>query len=273
MKDILTEIVATKRVELEQAKSVMPLEKVKAEALATYFPVHSMKRHLAQSESGIIAEFKRKSPSKGWIHAGIDPEDVVPYYVRGGASAVSILTDESYFGGSLDFISRIRPMVMSTPILRKDFIIDEYQLYQARAIGADAVLLIAACLGVDECRALVSKAHELGLEVLLEVHSEAELAYVQGEIDMVGVNNRNLGTFHTDVQNSFNIAEALKAAVAAAGMKMPVLVSESGISDPETVKALRAAGYRGFLMGEHFMSHEDPGQALAEFVAAVEGRA
>lgn len=147
------------------------------------------------------------------------------------------------------------------PILRKDFIIDEYQLYQARIVGADAILLIAAALRKEQCRMLAAKAHELGLEVLLEIHSEQELEYIEDNIDMVGVNNRNLGTFHTDVENSFRLAEKLPKEI--------LLVSESGISSPQTVRQLRAAGFRGFLIGENFMKAPQPGDALKEFISLL----
>ena len=153
-----------------------------------------------------------------------------------------------------------RPLV-HIPILRKDFIIDEYQLYQAKIVGADAVLLIAAALTREECAFLAATAHKLNLEVLLEIHTEDELAYVGENIDMVGVNNRNLGTFHTDIENSFRLAEKLPKDV--------LLVSESGISSPETVKRLRKAGFRGFLIGENFMKTTNPGEALGGFISEL----
>ena len=265
MKDILSEIIADKRIEVEEAKKRLSLDKLEALALATPASTRSMSASLRNSASGIISEFKRKSPSKGWIHEDARVTEVVPAYAAAGASAISILTDLKYFGGTQDFIRTVRPMIQ-TPILRKDFIIDGYQLLEARLIGADAVLLIAACLDVEQCHDLARKAHALGLEVLLETHTEAELEYICPEIDMVGVNNRNLGTFHTDVENSFRMAEALREAT---GSFNPVLVSESGISNPETVKSLREAGFRGFLMGENFMKRENPGKALEEFIAAL----
>lgn len=265
MKDILSEIIADKRIEVEEAKKKLPQDKLEALALATPVSTRSMSDSLRNSASGIISEFKRKSPSKGWIHEDAIVTEVVPAYAAGGASAISILTDYKYFGGRQDFIRAVRPMIQ-TPVLRKDFIIDEYQLLEARYIGADAVLLIAACLEADQCRELAGKAHALGLEVLLETHTEAELEYVCQEIDMVGVNNRNLGTFHTDVENSFRMASALRKATIDFN---PVLVSESGISNPETVRSLREAGFRGFLMGENFMKRENPGKALEEFIAAL----
>ena len=263
MTDILQEIVAYKRVELERQKQLVPprelyarVERLMADGIAE----RSMSRALAASPYGIIAEFKRKSPSKGWIHENALPVDVVPRYAEGGASALSILTDNEYFGGRLDFIPQVRDAV-EIPILRKEFIIDEYQLFEAREAGADAVLLIAAALSREECRTLTRTAHDLKLEVLLEMHSEEELDYLECDPDMAGINNRNLGTFRTDVANSFRLAEKIDTDA--------VKVSESGISNPDTVRLLRAAGFRGFLMGECFMKEQDPGKALAEFIAAI----
>lgn len=256
MKDILEEIIAHKRVEIERQKQIFTLELLAANCRRSTPPV-SMRAALAASRTGIIAEFKRRSPSKGWINEGAQPDDVASGYDIGGATAMSILTDEEFFGGTLKDITRARPQV-KLPILRKDFIIDEYQLYQAHIVGADAVLLIAAALTPEQCRDLARKAHELRLEVLLEIHAEHELEYVGEHIDMVGVNNRNLGTFHTDVQNSFRLAEKLPTDM--------LKVSESGISSPETVVQLREAGFRGFLIGENFMKTDNPGEALRHFI-------
>ena len=263
MKDILQEIVAWKRVEVEQQKQLVPprdlyarVERLMADGICE----RSMSRSLAESPYGIIAEFKRKSPSKGWIHEDAKPMDVVPKYAASGASALSILTDNKYFGGTLDFIPQVREAV-NIPILRKEFIIDEYQLFEARSVGADAVLLIAADLSKDECRTLTRTAHDLKLEALLEMHSEDELEYLDCEPDMAGINNRNLGTFHTDVDNSFRLAEKMDTDA--------IKVSESGISNPDTVRILRQAGFRGFLMGECFMKEQDPGLALENFIKAI----
>ena len=266
MADILEEIVARKRVEVAEAKARRSPRELYADVdrLMADGEAHaslSMRAALAGSASGIIAEFKRRSPSKGWIHPDIEPEQVVPLYAEGGAAALSILTDEKYFGGSLDFVRKARPLV-NLPILRKDFIVDEYQLFEARLAGADAVLLIAADLKPTEFRSLLATAHELGLEVLLEVHDERELDYVVPEVDMLGVNNRHLGTFHTDVEQSFAIARRLPQEF--------LLVSESGISRPDTVVRLRAAGFRGFLIGETFMREAEPGQALKEFISQIQ---
>ena len=245
MQDILKEIVAHKHLELERlcAKKA------------------SLREALLQSESGIIAEFKRKSPSKGWIKEE-GRADIIPLsYQQNGAAALSILTDEHYFGGSDDFIRTARQSGVTLPILYKNFVIDEAQLYAAALCGASAVLLIAACLSKQECKRLLEKAHELGLEVLLEMHSEPELEYADLGPDLCGINNRNLGSFVTDVENSFRLAELLP--------RDAVKVSESGISNPDTVRELRQAGFRGFLIGENFMKTVDPGQALNEFISKL----
>lgn len=259
MKDILSEIIANKRFEVDLQKQAIAFSQLK-EAISDALPTRSMRQALASSASGIIAEFKRRSPSKGWINQEARPEEIVPSYVEAGASALSILTDDKFFGGSLKDIRSARPLV-EIPILRKDFIIDEYQLYQARIVGADAVLLIAAALKKEKCHELVGQARALGLEVLLEIHSSEELGYISKEVDMVGINNRNLGTFFTDVENSFRLAGQLP--------QDAVLVSESGISDPAIVKRLRNAGFRGFLIGETFMKTPQPGETLRNFLQAV----
>lgn len=275
--DILSEIIAHKRTEVElQKQSVSPeqlREQVQKLMGSSSVPRHSMRQALASSPTGIIAEFKRRSPSKGWIYETAKAEEIPAAYETAGASALSILTDEKFFGGSLRDISTARPLV-DIPILRKDFIIDEYQLLQARIVGADAVLLIAACLTQKECTTLTTQAHALGLEVLLEIHNPSELPYINKEVDMLGVNNRNLSTFVTDVKNSFRIARQLQQAIgskkgASDVRNMPILVSESGISHPETIRSLRAAGFRGFLIGEAFMKTDRPGDTLKDFIAPI----
>lgn len=260
MKDILSEIIANKRFEVDLQKQAISIEQLQ-EGISEASVIRSMKQALASSKSGVIAEFKRRSPSKGWIKQDARPEEIILSYATAGASALSILTDEKFFGGSLKDIRIARPLV-EIPILRKDFIIDEYQLYQAKIVGADAVLLIAAALEQEKCNELTEKAHSLGLEVLLEIHSSDELGYINNEIDMVGINNRNLGTFFTDVENSFRLAGQLP--------QDAVLVSESGISDPEIVKRLRTAGFRGFLIGETFMKTEQPGETLQNFLQTIQ---
>ncbi|MBP5197095.1 MAG: indole-3-glycerol phosphate synthase TrpC [Bacteroidaceae bacterium] len=240
--DILQDIIATKRKELA--------------ALCARKP--SLRQALLDSPSGIIAEFKRRSPSKGWIKED-GRADIIPLsYQQNGAAALSILTDAKYFGGADDFIRTARRSGVTVPVLYKNFVIDEAQLYAAVLCGASAVLLIAACLSKAECRRLMDKAHELGLEVLLEMHSEAELEYADLQPDLCGINNRNLGSFVTDVENSFRLAELLP--------RDAVKVSESGISNPATVRALREAGFRGFLIGENFMRADNPGQSLHDFI-------
>ncbi|WP_138350748.1 indole-3-glycerol phosphate synthase TrpC [Bacteroides eggerthii] len=275
--DILSEIIAHKRTEVElQKQSVSPeqlREQVQKLMESSSVPRHSMRQALASSPTGIIAEFKRRSPSKGWIYETAKAEEIPAAYETAGASALSILTDEKFFGGSLRDISTARPLV-DIPILRKDFIIDEYQLLQARIVGADAVLLIAACLTQKECTTLTTQAHALGLEVLLEIHNPSELPYINKEVDMLGVNNRNLGTFVTDVKNSFRIARQLQQAIgskkgASDVRNMPILVSESGISHLETIRSLRAAGFRGFLIGEAFMKTDHPGDTLKDFISPI----
>ena len=261
--DILEEIVAHKRLEVERFKQELSEREIhrRVESLLD-FSVASMSKALTSSSTGIIAEFKRRSPSKGWIKEE-GQADIIPLsYQQNGASALSILADEKYFGGSDEFISIARRSGVHIPVLYKNFVIDEYQLFQARLCGASAVLLIAADLTLSECRSLLHTAHDLGLEVLLEMHSKEELEYVDLEPDMCGINNRNLGSFVTDVENSFRMAELLP--------KKAVKVSESGISNPDTVRALRAAGFRGFLIGETFMKTPDPGKALTDFIREIE---
>lgn len=258
--DILEEIVAHKRIEIAERKQYVPLRQIAGEVqkmLDTEDPV-SMRQALMLSETGIIAEFKRKSPSKGWIHQDVRPQDVTPLYEKGGATALSILTDTRYFGGYDEYIQQTRSAGVRIPILYKNFVIDEYQLFQARYCGASAVLLIAACLSKDECKRLQHLAHELGLETLLEMHNDRDFEYAELEPDMYGINNRNLGSFVTDVDNSFRLAEQLPKDVCR--------VSESGISKADTVIRLREAGFRGFLMGEYFMKHDNPGEALRNFI-------
>lgn len=262
MQDILQDIVAHKRIEVEQFKQlVAPTTLYQQVEAVISQPVASMSEALRASASGIIAEFKRRSPSRGWIREE-GKADVIPLsYQQHGATALSILTDEHFFGGNDSFIRTARQSGVSLPILYKNFIIDEYQLFQARLCGASAVLLIAAVLPMDTCRSLLHTAHELGLEVLLEMHAEPETEYATLEPDLCGINNRHLGSFVTNVETSFRLAELLP--------REAVKVSESGISNPATVKALQAAGYQGFLIGEHFMSTDDPGKSLSQFITAA----
>lgn len=257
MKDILSDIIADKRVEIDGLKKTVSIDSLYAHAAG-----HAHAGFAAAIESaptaGIIAEFKRRSPSKGWIHRDADPAAIVPGYEDGGAAAMSVLTDGKYFGGSLGDLAAVRPKVRM-PILRKDFTIDEYQLHQAKACGADAVLLIAAAISEAECRRLARIAHGLGLETLLEVHSDGELSYISDDIDVVGVNNRNLGTFHTDLAASEYLAPKLPRSL--------TRISESGIKSPADIVRLQMLGYRGFLVGELLMRDGNPPQALRELLA------
>ena len=262
MADILQEIVAHKRIEVERFKQQLSERDIHRQVEAILdTPVPSMKEALTQSTSGIIAEFKRRSPSKGWIKEEGKAEEIPLSYQANGAAALSILTDEQYFGGKDEFIRIARRSGVHIPILYKNFIIDEYQLFQARLCGASAALLIAADLKKQECKSLLQIAHELGLEVLLEMHGEEELEYAELEPDMCGINNRNLGSFVTDVQNSYRMASLLPKDI--------VKVSESGISNPQTIRDLRLAGFQGFLIGETFMKTADPGHTLQTFIAQI----
>lgn len=267
-KDVLDEIVAWKRVEVEHCKAILPLSvlarQVERKVVAEAQPPPSMREALLRSATGIIAEFKRKSPSKGWINQAALPELVTLGYQQEGATAVSILTDERFFGGADEFVTTARDAGLTLPVLYKNFVIDEYQLFQARLCGASAVLLIAADLTLDECRMLLGRAHDLQLEVLLEVHGEDELDYVDLQPDMCGVNNRHLGTFVTDVDNSFRLAAQLPGEMCK--------VSESGISQPDTVVRLREVGFRGFLIGEFLMKAPRPEQQLAGLLRQIEAR-
>lgn len=242
MTDILFDILTAKREELLRMKAPKP----------------SLREALLRSSSGIIAEFKRRSPSKGWIKEEGRAEVIPLSYQQNGAAAISILTDKKYFGGHDRFITVARESGVTIPILYKNFVIDEMQVYEAALCGASAILLIAACLPKERCASLMRLAHELGLEVLLEMHSEAELEYSELSPDLCGINNRNLGSFVTDVDNSFRLAELLPSDA--------VKVSESGISSPDTIRLLRQAGFQGFLIGETFMKTPDPGLALKEFI-------
>lgn len=256
---ILDKIIESKKVEVASRKLSTPVSALeKAPAFAR--KCLSMKQSLLDSESGIISEFKRKSPSLGWIHEDADVVDVTSGYSAAGASGISILTDEAYFGGTTMDLMAARPFI-ACPVLRKDFVIDEYQLYEAKAIGADVILLIAAALTVEDTLKLAQKAHELGLEVLLEVHNAEELGHANDYVDMLGVNNRNLKTFEQSIQTSFDLAALIPDKF--------VKVSESGISKTETVKELRKVGYKGFLMGENFMKEENPALALSKFIRNI----
>lgn len=255
--DILEKIIAAKRQEVKRQKDAVKLALLE-NLLEEQPDCISFKGALLRSPGGIIAEFKRRSPSKDWIFREAKVEDVIPAYEQAGAAAISVLTDEPFFGGTLKDLQEARRLTKTTPLLRKDFVVDEYQLYQARLMGADAVLLIAAALTEQQTFQFAKTAHDLGLEVLLEIHQAEELGHLNEYVDVAGVNNRNLSTFETSLQTSYDLADRIPEDV--------VKISESGISRPETVFELRKAGFRGFLMGENFMKTARPGETLQAFM-------
>jgi indole-3-glycerol phosphate synthase len=259
--NILDTIVERKRTEVAERKQRKPLEVIKADALYTRKTISLVEGLSRPYASGIIAEFKRKSPSKGIINDRVDPVEVTNAYQAAGASAVSILTDAYFFGGDDQDVVRAR-QVLDIPILRKEFIIDEYQVHEAKALGADLILLIAACLSKEEVVRFSTLARSLGLEVLLELHDEDELEHVCATVDLVGINNRSLKTFDVNIARSLRMAGQLP--------KDKLKVAESGIDDPAQVKLFRENGYSAFLIGENFMKTNDPGMALHEFRNQIE---
>jgi indole-3-glycerol phosphate synthase len=221
-----------------------------------------LKKYLNRDDlRGVIAEIKRKSPSKGMLNEHISVEKLALGYMQAGASALSILTDQRFFGGTSKDLTTARRLNYC-PILRKDFIVDEYQIIEAKSIGADVVLLIAAALTPQETKSLTGLAHSLGLEVLLEVHTEEEIdTHLTAEVDLVGVNNRDLATFAVAIETSQRLAERIPESM--------TKISESGISSPEAVRRLREYGYKGFLIGEAFMQTASPDAACRAFVEAL----
>ena len=260
--NILEKIIAHKRTEVAERQSLYPA-KLLERSIFFETPTVSLSKYLKRPDrQGIIAEFKRRSPSKGVINAYAKVEQTTIGYMQAGASALSVLTDEHFFGGKNEDLTTARKFNFC-PILRKDFTVSEYQIIEARSIGADAILLIAAVLTPGEVRQLSAFARSLGLEVLLEIHGKAtgdgsELGHLCDTVDAVGVNNRNLADFSVDVQRSFEL-----------GALIPddfVKVSESGLSNPATILELRQAGFDGFLIGESFMKHSRPEEACKEFI-------
>lgn len=255
--NILDKIVADKRKEVDLKKTMVPISQLENTILFGRETV-SLALSLSKSATGIIAEHKRRSPSKSVINQNLSIQDVAVGYENAGVGGMSVLTDSKYFGGSLDDLILARAVV-ELPLLRKEFIIDEYQILEAKAHGADVILLIAAILTKEEIRALSQCAKSLGLDVLLEVHNETELQKsLMPSLDMLGVNNRNLKTFEVSLDTSKSLSE-----------KIPddfIKVSESGISNVEAIKELKTYGYRGFLIGENFMKTDDPGKSATEFI-------
>jgi indole-3-glycerol phosphate synthase len=256
--NILDKIVAKKRQEIEADRRRVPI--VRLEESDNFFrECYSFREHvLDPALTGVIAEFKRRSPSKGIINDNVSVKEVTNGYVAAGASALSILTDRSFFGGrKADLIEARRRNKI--PILRKEFILDEYQIVEAKALGADIILLIAAILKPEEINKLARLAKGLGMSVLLEVHNREELdRSLFPELDAVGVNNRNLGDFTVSVQHSYDLVDRIPSEF--------LKISESGLSDPKVISDLRTAGFNGFLIGENFMKQHNPGAAMKEFV-------
>jgi indole-3-glycerol phosphate synthase len=256
--NILDKIIEQKYKEVAERKSLYPM-KLLEQSIFFSSPTVSLKKYVQRKDkSGIIAEIKRKSPSKGIINASVSIERTSTGYMQAGASALSILTDKDFFGGSSDDLTMARKFNFC-PILRKDFIVDEYQIVEAKSIGADAILLIAAALPVKRLNELALFAKSLGLEILMEVHTAEELtSNHEAEVDLVGVNNRDLKTFVVSIEISKKLAPFMP--------KGKVLISESGIDSPAAIVELRKHGYEGFLMGETFMKHSRPEQAAKDFI-------
>jgi len=256
--DILDEIIQHKRIEVAERKSLYPV-KLLEQSIYFQSPVVSLKKYVQREDkSGIIAEIKRKSPSKGDINPYVSVERTSIGYMQAGASALSILTDKKFFGGTNEDLMLARKFNYC-PILRKDFVVEEYQVIEAKSIGADAILLIAAVLSPDEIFSLANVARSLQLEILLEVHNQKELQdNLSANVDLIGVNNRDLKTFVTDIEISKQLAAMIPDSV--------VKVSESGIESTDTVVELKKYGYQGFLMGQNFMQHSRPEKACKEFI-------
>ena len=261
MSSILDQIMANRRQEVDLQKQKIPLLELKASIDLSISRNSLSDRLLLKESSGIIAEFKRRSPSKGIINGRVLPEIVTKGYAEAGVSGISVLTDSVYFGGSTSDFQVARIANPRTPMLRKDFMVDEYQIFESRLMNADVILLIAAVLEKSEISRFTSIAHDLGMEVLLELHDESEIQKIDDKVDMIGINNRNLKDFKVDLDRSLQLLDKLPAEA--------IKISESGLSDPETVDYLRSRGFQGFLMGENFMKTEDPSLACIDFISKL----
>ncbi len=254
--NILDIIIKQKKIEVARAKAITSLATLQQSENFNRQTISMRRFLLDESKTGIIAEFKRKSPSKGVINATATVEAVTAAYTKFGASALSVLTDEQFFGGSVEDLKKAR--INHIPILRKDFMIDAYQIAEAKAMGADVILLIAACLTPLQVKELAAYATSLQLEVLLEIHTEQELQHICDETSIVGINNRDLKTFTVDINRSIELSKKIP------GNKLRI--AESGINDIETIRIFKNEGYHGFLIGENFMKQPDPAVAFAQFV-------
>jgi len=254
--NILDEIIAHKRTEVAERKRETSISELEKGRFFRRNTLSLKKSILSPRKTGIIAEYKRKSPSKGIINNKDSVEAVTKAYAGFGASGISVLTDYQFFGGSLDDLIAARDN--DIPLLRKDFIIDEYQVVEAKAYGADVILLIAACLSPEEVQTLTAVAKNLGLEILLELHEESELEHINDQIDLVGVNNRNLKTFEVSLEHSVRLSEKI-------GNDF-VRVAESGINDVKSIHYLKSHGFQGFLIGEYFMKQKNPMEAFKNFI-------
>lgn len=254
--NLLETIVAHKKKEVAKHKSEMSVSELEKAKYFLHEPLSLKKFLLDPSKTGIIAEFKRKSPSKGIINDRVTVEEVTTAYAKYGASGISVLTDHEFFGGSLNDL--MAATINEVPLLRKDFMVDAYQVFEAKAYGAEVILLIAACLTTAEVKLMAALAKSMRMEVLLEIHSREELDHICDEVDFVGVNNRNLKTFEVNIDTSLDLINKIPSEKPA--------IAESGISAVDTIVTLRNAGFRGFLIGENFMKQASPSIAFADFV-------
>lgn len=259
--NILDKIIETKKIEVANQKKVVPVSGLKEYPLFAR-NCNSLKTNLLkENTSGIIAEFKQKSPSKGEINYSVKVEEVTKAYADAGASGISVLTDYEYFGGTLANLVKTREKNPEMPILRKDFMIDTYQIIEAKAYGADVILLIAACLEKEQAKSLAKNAKELGMDVLMEIHNEKELLIINDFVDIVGVNNRNLKTFEVDLETSVHLSKQIPEKF--------VKISESGLAGVDEIRYLRKHGFKGFLMGEAFMKTKNPGEACKKLISEL----
>jgi len=257
--NILDTIVAKKKIEVANNKRSKNTSALEKEILFKKDTKSFKDFLLRKDKTGIIAEFKTKSPSKGIINDVSSVEEFTADYAKYGSSAISVLTDEEFFGGTINDL--LKATVVDIPVLRKDFIVDEYQLIESKAYGADIILLIAACLTKKEVKSLATIAKNIGLNVLLEIHTEAELEHICDEVDVTGINNRDLKTFKVDLNHSIELCRKIPADM--------IKISESGIDDVKTIMYLKENGFSGFLMGEKFMKESNPGNAFRDFVSAI----